>query len=90
MFATQLSKIVEHAFTTTAATESEGKPSEAAALPEAPIENQVVLPPVDASDAHAAARGSPARQPPLRPAASSASAGALRLTPGLRLELLSG
>jgi CRISPR-associated protein Cas1 len=48
LFATHLSKVVEQAFAATAATDGEAAP-----LPEAPIENQVVLPPVDAPDAQA-------------------------------------
>jgi CRISPR-associated protein Cas1 len=48
LFAKQLSKIVEHAFATT---DTEAKPVGAAAPPEAPFENQVVLQPVEAPDA---------------------------------------
>ena len=50
LFTKQLSKIVEHAFATT---DTEAKPREAA--PEAPVENQVVLPPLDIPDAQAEA-----------------------------------
>src|SRR5271166_2203631 len=49
LFATQLSKVVEQAFAVTVPQAGSG---EAPARPEAPIENQVVLPPVDAPDAH--------------------------------------
>ena len=47
MFATQLSKVVEHAF---AAVGGEAGVDEATTTPKAPVEDQVVLPPVEALD----------------------------------------